>query len=64
MADLAGSVVFENHTPRFANMVVSHRPRARSVRFDLFEWIDGAIVPHDAPGDVLAVETAFDQGRD
>lgn len=37
MADLAGSVVFENHTPRFANMIVSHRPGARSVRFDLFE---------------------------
>lgn len=64
MANLAGGVVLENDSPGFANAIFAENPRAWPVRFDLFEWIDGAVVPHDAPGDVLAVGTAFDQGRD
>lgn len=60
MADLAGGVVLENDSPGFANAIVAENPRAWPVRFDLFELIDGAVVPLDSPRDVLTVGAALD----
>lgn len=64
MADLAGLIVGEDHTPGFTDMLISQRPGARSIGLNLLERVDGAVVPLDSPRDVLTVGAALDEGRD
>ena len=64
MTNLAGCIVLEDDPPGLTDSIVAESPRAWGIRLDLLKGVDGTVVPLDAPGDVLAVGTALDQGRD
>ena len=63
MADVAASPVPDDHAPGLGLPVPAERPRAGAVGLDAVERVDGAVVPFDAPGDVLTIGAAFDEGR-
>lgn len=64
MADVAARTVPDDHAPGLGPLVPAERPRTGAVGLDAVERVDGAVVPFDAPGGVLAVWAALDEGRD